>query len=296
MSAAGLEGVVQLSTHVIQIPLPTSTLPPENETNTYLIHSQGECLLVDVGTDHPTTLSQLVNYVDARGNSRIVGLVATHYHHDHTAGLLILARSLQVPVYVHELDLALALREMKRLSLPLGAEQFIVSAPARLTVGELEITLEHHPGHTHGHLHVLIPEDEVVLVGDHLSGFGTVWIGPPDGHMGSYYKALDALVHQHYAIAGPGHGAAIHDVAAAAQALKHRRSQREDQMLAYLRENHYSAAQLVALIYGNSIPPDAIWVAEKTVLAHLQHLLVRHKIRRSYDASTRTFYYEPTSS
>lgn len=289
----GLNGVVRLSAHVIQIPLPTSTLPPENETNTYLVHSRSECLLVDVGTENPATLAQLLQYVDALGGSRIVGLVATHYHHDHTAGLLILAHTLQVPIYVHELDLVPAVREMKRFSLPFADERLVASAPAQMTVGELRVTLEHHPGHTHGHLHVLIPEDRVVLVGDHLSGFGTVWIGPPDGHMEFYYKALDTLMDQHYAIAGPGHGEAIYDVAAAARALKTRRSNREDQFLDHLRQRNYSAQELVDLVYGNSIPKEAIWVAQKTVVAHLQYMLSTRRVIRFYDAATRTFRYRP---
>lgn len=288
-------GSVSLSEHVIQLPLPTATLPPENFTNTYVIHQGAQCLIVDVGCTETTCFTQIQELLAALGCTKVVGLVATHYHHDHTAGLPYLSRLLEAPIYIQALDLDQALHTMCQNAPEYTDSQLNVSkAPRELSVGSLHIQLEHLPGHTHGHLHILIPEDQVVLVGDHLSGFGTVWIGPPDGHMDLYYQALDRLVQESYKIAAPGHGQALTNAAKAASSIHQRRLSRERQMINLLHQQPRTAAELTSEIYGAGTPPQVQWAAKKTILAHLARMHDHGVIQRFYHPARHTFVYGVT--
>lgn len=285
-------GSVMLSEHVVQFPLPTATLPPENFTNTYVIHQGAECLIIDVGCIETTCFTRLEQLLDALGCTKTVGLVATHYHHDHTAGLPHLSQLLHTPIYIQALDI-----EQARYSMLQNEGHYthtklnVHEAPPELRVGSLHVRLEHLPGHTHGHLHILVPEDDVVLVGDHLSGFGTVWIGPPDGHMELYYQALGHLVQAGYRIAGPGHGHALTNASEAASAIRQRRLNREQEMLDLLDNQSRTAAELTQTIYGRNIAPEVQWAAKKTVLAHLARMRDHNLVQRSYDTAKHAFVY-----
>lgn len=285
------EGCRRLSPHVVQIPLPTSTLPPENFTNTYIVHQGKSFVVIDAGCPSPECLATIRQVLHMLGCMNPMGLIATHYHHDHTAGLPALAQALAAPIYVQQLDLPAALQTMRTSSVT-DAQNWVVSAaPSEIKVGSIVVELAHLPGHTHGHMHVRIPEDGVVLVGDHLSGFGTVWIGPPDGHMNLYYQALDVLMEEAYALAGPGHGDALVNVGEVALALKNRRLSRERQMTELIRTNPHTVQELVERIYGNDLAPEVRWAAEKTVLAHLLHLREQDILQREYDLARKVFLY-----
>ncbi len=127
-----------------------------------------------------------------------------------------------------------------------------------------------------------MPADGVILVGDHMAGDGSVWIGPPDGHMASYYKALEAIANSVCHIAGPGHGQTIPNAPEAARALLIRRQKREQEIVGLLATEPRTLNEIVQALYQGAVPEAALWVARKTVQAHLQHLLDLNRICRSY--------------
>ncbi|MCL6445335.1 MAG: MBL fold metallo-hydrolase [Alicyclobacillus sp.] len=256
-----------LTTHVAYCPLPTNTLPPADATNAYLIHSDQEAVWVDAGSTNAALLETLVQQAaDALGVTRITALFATHGHVDHIAGLPALQDLTSAPIYAHALDLPQVSRCLCR-----EAPQ-VQPAPAEWRVGSCVVRIDHVPGHTHGHVHIRIPEDSVVLVGDHLTGTGSVWVGPPDGHMAAYYRALDAIERSGCTIAGPGHGAVFMDAAAAARQHRQRRLDREAAILRLLATRPMRCSELVQALYAGNIEPAAMGAARKTVLGHLEHL------------------------
>jgi glyoxylase-like metal-dependent hydrolase (beta-lactamase superfamily II) len=267
--------VAWISEHVLKIAIPTPTLPPSFETNTYVIRCSGSALLVDAGSRDPAVLEDLVAVLAREGVVHVQGLVATHYHRDHTQGLPYLQKMFQAPIYIHPADEHAARPEM------VGAVDVRPSLPAYDLDG-LQVTIQHQPGHTHGHIHVLVPEDGVLLVGDHMAGDGSVWIGPPDGHMASYYEALQSIAQSGCHIAGPGHGPTITNAPEAATALLARRQGREREIVELLASGPRTLTEIMDAIYRGNIPDAAMWVARKTVQAHLQHLLDLNRIRRSY--------------
>lgn len=259
----------RLTDHVLQIRIPTPTLPPSFETNTYIIHDSGEALWVDAGTIDTKLLDEALLVVENLHITNIIGYAASHYHRDHTHGLPYLQSRIDAPIYVHQDDFTEAEREMSTTPFPHAR---VSQMPQSISVGQVTVDIEHAPGHTKGHVHFLVRPDNVILVGDHLAGDGSVWIGPPDGHMASYFRALDAIALSGCTIAGPGHGQALPDAAKAARTLRSRREAREAEVLSAIHNGSKSPEELVALLYHNTIPDGARLVAAKTMEAHLIHL------------------------
>lgn len=262
--------VYPVSNHVIQLRIPTPTLPPSYETNSYIIHDEQHALWVDAGTSDTRLLDAALRVLEDIPATRVIGLVATHYHRDHTHGLPYLQARSRAPIFIHPADLKAARAELSTVS---EATLELVPVPRTFEVGGLTVSVEHHPGHTRGHVHILIPDDSVILVGDHLAGDGSVWIGPPDGDMGLYYDALDSIVRSHFETAGPGHGTVLADAAAAASALKQRRLMREEQIFKLASSGPVTVNQILAQLYTGTIPDSALWVARRTITAHLEHLI-----------------------
>lgn len=288
MTASPTIRTTQLSQHVIQLAVPTPTLPPSYETNTYLVFCDGHGVLIDAGSQDEAVLQSLVDHVRDYGSPQISALVATHYHRDHTQGLPFLQRAFDAPIFVHSLDMPGARVEMQSEILD------VREIPSTLEVGSLSLEVRHVSGHTHGHIHIELAKDGIILVGDHLAGDGSVWIGPPDGHMNDYYAALDDIVNSHCHIAGPGHGAALTDAPHAARQLKARREAREAQIASWLQQQPATLPEIVDYLYGGTIAPEVMWVAKKTVQAHLLHMLSQHRIQRHRHIDGRFMYLSAT--
>ncbi|RIV29215.1 MBL fold metallo-hydrolase [Alicyclobacillaceae bacterium I2511] len=284
--------MLPMSAHVVQVPIPAATLPPESETNTYLILDAHvgtrEAVLVDAGSSNPLHLQRLLDLLSQLGIRHVKALVATHYHPDHVCGFPALQELLQAPIFVHEADLQGALQVFACSNVH---SLTVYPLPDELSVGSISLKMRHAPGHTHGHIHVEIAADAVVLVGDHLSGLGTVWIGPPDGHMQTYYEALTSLMAGPWEVAGPGHGAPLMDVPQAAQTLLARRHTREEQILSLLQAGPQNRFWLTQAIYSATVLAQARGVAERTIQAHLQYLLENGRLRREYLPNTGFVYY-----
>ncbi len=271
--------LVRMSHSVWQWPVPTPTLPPAFVTNTYLICAEDEALLVDFGSTDDAQAQACIDHLQSLGVKRVIGLVATHYHRDHTDGLPKLAEKLAVPIYVQADDL-----QSVELSMRPDDSVRVLPAPEMFKVGrDLTVEVVHKPGHTHGHVHLVIPDEAVILVGDHLAGDGSVWIGPPDGHMQAYYDALAHIASSGCRLAGPGHGKVLSNAAQAAEVLLQRRLHREEQICATLPEWRTSE-EVFAQVYGRTVTPAATEVARRTLLAHLQRLVEVGRVDRQFTA------------
>jgi glyoxylase-like metal-dependent hydrolase (beta-lactamase superfamily II) len=127
------------------------------------------------------------------------------------------------------------------------------------------------PGHTSNHLAFALPETKALFSGDHVMGWSTSVIAPPDGDMGQYIASLEKLLARDETLFYPTHGSPIPDARAwVAQLIVHRR-EREQQILQSLHGGGSSVAQLVLRLYPD-IAPALRAAAAQQVNAHLQHL------------------------
>jgi len=134
-------------------------------------------------------------------------------------------------------------------------------------------TLEalHTPGHISNHLCFALREENALLSGDHVMGWSTTIIPPPDGDIAAYLESLELLLARSDAQLYPTHGARIDDPRPYVQALYDHRLAREAAILAQLSEGPKSAAEIVAVIYAD-VPKVLHKPAARSVVAHLRKL------------------------
>ena len=275
---------VTLLAHVLRLTAPNPGLMTGPGTNSYLVGDAARGFLVlDPGpadAGHAQRLWQTARHPDGSGgNVRLI--VCTHSHPDHAPGAWLLQALCAAPPPVLGLpalptarphsafvpDRALHDQEVLRLE-PGGT--------ATDGVARMELLVLHTPGHAANHLCLLLAADGLLFSGDHILNGSTTVIDPPDGHMGDYLAALDAL---HGACGTfdlhtilPAHGSAIANAPAAIAALTAHRRQREAKV----------AAAMAALPQGtlddwlprayDDVAP-ALWpLARRSLLAHVEHL------------------------
>ena len=257
--------------------VPYPNVLPYGTVNLYVIQDGGEAVIVDGGAtgDH---LDLVVERLRQLGIRRVAAIIATHYHVDHTAGIPELKARLRAAAFMHPLDVS-AFDD----KFPHAAGTF-EPCPERLRAGHRELYIIHQPGHTHGHLHLWLPDAKALFVGDHLVEEGSVWVGPPDGHMADYYRALEAVMAAGADVALPGHGPVIRRPDLSAERLRERRQMREEQMLAILAEGPKTLAELTAALYPD-VDPRALPFARHTVMAHLERLEEQGVVRKAMSAA-----------
>ena len=212
-------------------------------TNTYLLDTAQGVVVVDPGPDLPAHLAAIL-----RVAGRVAAIVATHSHSDHVQGVPWLREATGAPVW------AFGTRLTADDALCDGAEMF-------------GWRVLHTPGHLDDHV-CLLRDDGVMLSGDHVMGWSSSVVLPPEGDMADYMMALERLLDHSANLYLPGHGPMIahpHDYVR--DLLAHRRA-REAAVLAALDDGETEIAAMVARIYPD-LAPVLHPMAARNVAAHL---------------------------
>ena len=130
----------------------------------------------------------------------------------------------------------------------------------------------HTPGHTSNHICLVLREENVMFSGDHVMGWSTSVISPPDGDMGAYLQSLHKLLARKEIRYWPTHGPAIEEPQDFVQAFIGHREKREENILTCLKDGISQIPQIVEQLY-TSIDPKLYGAAGRSVLAHLTHML-----------------------
>ncbi len=133
------------------------------------------------------------------------------------------------------------------------------------------VTAVHTPGHTSNHLCFALAEERTLFTGDHVMGWSTSVISPPDGDMAAYMRSLEKLLGRDDALLRPTHGPAVGDPKAHVRAFIAHRRERSTAILARLRAGETTIPELVAAIY-RGLPDNLRAAAGRSVLAHLIEL------------------------
>ena len=130
------------------------------------------------------------------------------------------------------------------------------------------------PGHTANHMAYALKDSNVLFAGDHVMGWSTSIVAPPDGAMSDYMASLHKLAKRNEATYFPGHGPAITDAARFVNYyILHRRA-REDSILHRLGKGATDIPTIVRAIYIG-IDPRLTGAAGLSVLAHMEDLVAR---------------------
>ena len=128
------------------------------------------------------------------------------------------------------------------------------------------------PGHASNHICYALTEENALFCGDHVMGWSTTVVSPPDGDMGDYYASLDKVQARRFNILWPTHGPPITEVDPFLDAYRAHRLDRERQILTQLAEGRSRIEEMVPVMYA-AVDPRLHPAAAHSVLAHLIHLV-----------------------
>lgn len=248
-------------------------------TNSFLIGGD-ELLVLDPGPDDASHFAALQTAINGR---RVLGIVLTHTHRDHTA----LARRLKEATGA-PLCFGGRHRSSRRPRFfefdPVAADSDWSLVPDRILVegdliGTSSVALEviATPGHCANHLAFGVVGTPTLFTGDHIMGWNSTLVPVPDGSMDDYLRSLEkvlGLAYRHYL---PAHGGPIADGPAYARALLGHREMRNSQVVAAVEAGATSLAELQKRIYPTlALPLQA--AARMTLKAHVEYLAERDRI------------------
>lgn len=254
--------------------VPSVTLPPYQTTECYWLGNTHEVVLVDTGDGSDAGTRVLEADWITLGRPRVVGVFATHYHHDHTGGGEWALNYWQAPLY-----LSLADQEILREESP--ALPWRPFGETHVDVGGQRIQIISAPGHTPGQWNFWLPEAKVLLAGDNVLGNSTVVITPPHGHLGDYLESLKNLIALDPQLIAPGHGDLVYHPEPYLQYYLDHRQERTQEILALLAQGDKSAREMAETIYGDQLPGERMAFGEWMVKGHLDWCMQQGMVGQS---------------
>jgi glyoxylase-like metal-dependent hydrolase (beta-lactamase superfamily II) len=138
------------------------------------------------------------------------------------------------------------------------------------------------PGHTSNHMCYGLREEKALFTGDHVMGWSTTVVAPPDGDMAQYMASLRKLLARDDRVLYPTHGGPVNDPKPFLQAYIDHRLEREAQILACLRGGTHTIPEIVAQLYAD-VDKRLHPAAARSVLAHLIQLEQEGRIQHYQD-------------
>ena len=245
-------------------------------TVSYIV-GQGNVAIIDPGPDDERHIEALLDAV--RGET-VTHILLTHTHRDHSPAAAAVKAATGAPTYgegPHRASRPLHIGEIN----PLDAAGDMDFRPDHAlrdgdTVAGSGWTLEAitTPGHCANHMCYALKETNSLFSGDHVMGWSTSIVAPPDGAMSDYMASLYKLGERSEALYFPGHGNIIREAPRFVQSYIRHRLGREESILHRLGKGAADIPTLVRAIYIG-LDPRLIGAAGLSVLAHLEDLVTR---------------------
>tara|TARA_B100000676_G_C18087299_1_gene856142 strand:+ start:4043 stop:4933 length:891 start_codon:yes stop_codon:yes gene_type:complete len=258
-------------------------------TGTYII-GQGEVAVIDPGPlddDHIVALERAVQ------GETVTHILITHTHRDHSPAAAPFKKSTGAPTYGYG---------------PHGGDR---GGPKVEEGGDYEFlpdhvikdgdviegkgwTFEaiHTPGHTSNHICFALREENAIFTGDHVMGWSTSVISPPDGNMSDYMKSLSKILARKEEIYWPTHGPAITGPKAHVEAFIAHRNGREDAILDCIRKGRNTIPAMVEVMYAD-VDKRLHRAAGRSVFAHLLHMAETGRVTADGEPSPESAFSVP---
>jgi glyoxylase-like metal-dependent hydrolase (beta-lactamase superfamily II) len=254
-------------------------------TNTYLV-GQSQIAVIDPGPEDPAHFEALMAAI---GSAAVSHILVTHAHRDHSGLVPALRAATGAPVLAFGAPRAGRSPLMKRLAangLAGGGEGVDAGfrPDAELADGETvagvgwALEVLHTPGHFAGHLSFRL--GDAVLTGDHVMGWASTLISPPDGDLGAFLASCARLGGADHRVFHAGHGASIDAPRTRVEELVAHREGRTRAILSVLGDGPATIRQIVTRVYTET--PDALHrAAARNVFAHLVDLVEQNRVTAS---------------
>jgi glyoxylase-like metal-dependent hydrolase (beta-lactamase superfamily II) len=249
-------------------------------TQTYLV-GETELAVIDPGPDLPEHLDALEQAIDGRD---VAAIICSHTHRDHSPAARPLAERTGAPI------VGCAALSLETVGPRADASFDGDYAPDRelgdaesLEVDGKPIMAVATPGHTSNHL--CFAYQGALFAGDHVMGWSTTVVVPPDGDMAAYMQSLEKLRGREDRVYYPAHGPAVENPQQYVRHLIGHRMQREKQILSIVEREPHAIPEIVARAYP-ALDQRLVTAAGGSVLAHLLDLQRRGLVERQGDAWT----------
>jgi len=242
-------------------------------TGTYII-GNGDVAVIDPG---PADVAHVDALLKATHGERITHVLVTHTHMDHSPGCAILAGHCDALRYAYgphgagKIEAGVPVEEG-------GDMQFVPDVEVRhghvIDGGDWSMECVYTPGHTSNHICYHLREEKALFTGDHVMGWSTSVISPPDGDMGHYMQSLELLLERDDAVYWPTHGPSIDAPKPHVQAFVAHRREREAQILECIDRGVVRIREMVPPMYRD-VPEFMYPAAARSVFAAVMFLVER---------------------
>jgi glyoxylase-like metal-dependent hydrolase (beta-lactamase superfamily II) len=247
-------------------------------TGTYIV-GRGQVAVIDPGPNLPEHLDAILAAV--KGET-VTHILITHHHADHSplaaplkaaTGALIYGCEVAVPEEAAESVVKMEADHDFDFRPDVGVCGGGVIQGQGWTIEAIPT-----PGHTSNHICFALAEENALFSGDHIMGWSTTVITPPDGDMGDYFDSLETIRARNFTTLWPTHGPPIREVDPFIGAYIAHRRQREAQVLSAVAAGHGTIREMVPALYAD-VDPRLHPAASRSVLAHLLDLVRRGKVK-----------------
>ena len=244
------------------------------------IVGRGKVAIIDPGPDDPAHIEAVLNAVR---NETVTHIFVTHTHRDHSPAVPAIKAATGAKTFAEG---------PHRASRPLNAGE----APRMEAANDMDFRPDHAiadgevvsgdgwalegvttPGHTANHMAFALKGSDILFSGDHVMGWSTTIVAPPDGAMTDYMDSLGKLAKRDEQLYLPGHGGVIREATRFVAGLTLHRKAREASILHRLGKGATDIATIVRAIYIG-LDPRLSNAAGFSVLAHMEDLVARGQV------------------
>lgn len=244
-------------------------------TGTYIVgrdEADADVAVIDPGPPDEAHLQALMMAVEGR---RVTHVLVTHTHRDHAP----LARPFAERVGAPLLSMKPPVRQT-HASGGLDEDEDETFVPDVVLTGGERISGDGWtlaalatPGHASNHMAFALEDENALFCGDHVMGWSTTVVAPPDGDMADYMASLDRVIEAGFDTLWPTHGAPVTHPEPFLAAYRAHRQEREAQVVARLAAGDRTIAEMVPSLYA--AVDQRLWpAASLSVWAHLIKLVM----------------------
>ena len=265
---------VEIAPDVQRITAPNKSAFTFHGTNTYIVGKRNVAI-IDPGPIDESHFQAIESAIVGRN---VTHIIITHTHVDHSplaARIKELTGARTWAEGAHRAARDLHIGEINPLDAS-GDKEFLPDnalAHGEMIEGEgwaMETLLT--PGHTMNHACFALHGSGQIFSGDHVMGWATSIVAPPDGAMSDYMASLDIMIERPESVYFPGHGGRLDKAREFSRALRAHRKMRETAILSRVRKGDRTIKQIVGIIYKET-DPRLHGAAGLSVLAHIEDLM-----------------------